>query len=285
MIPFPRNTVASIAGAEPMSWIEVGGGYTPASRWRVEFVDGRSAFVKSAEGAEAWPIRREIATMSALEGTFVPAVLGDCDEEQSATLMLEDLSHWRWPPPYPDVLPDLHEMLQAVANHPPPDHLPKLEKPDRQLWPEIGANPERFLELGLCASDWLDSAIGQLCEAEGAFDPTGNDLVHNDIWAGNIAISNRRCVLIDWAEAKLGSRFVDLGFLHLSLRSEKGPKPESRFHGEMGFVGWWSATLAGQLMGPADPRLHPSINDGLRQDLRAALRWAAELLELPTPDH
>jgi hypothetical protein len=275
--------VESVLGVEPISWTEVAGGYTPAKRWRVLLGDGSSAFVKSADGDEAWPIRREISLLTALSGDFFPGLLGSRSDPESATMILEDLSGWLWPPPYPDWVAGLYAMLDVVADQSPPAELQRLEKPSRLLWPEIASDPTAFLQMTGWSTGWFESAIGDLVEAERTFDPTGDDLVHNDIWAGNIAMSDRRCVLVDWAEAKIGSRFLDTGFLHLTLRSENGPQPTTSFSGEHAYVGWWSADLAVRLLNGPDPRLDPNITTGLRQDLQATLHWATEIFDLPPP--
>ena len=174
-------------------------------------------------------------------------------------------------------------MLDAVAAHPPPPELAQLEKPVRMVWPAIGSDSDAFLGLGVATKRWLDVGLRPLSEAEEAFDPTGPDLVHNDIWSGNIAISDDRCVLVDWAEAKRGSRFLDLGFLSLSLRSEGGRRSTPRFPGDAGYVAWWSAQLAVRLIDGPDSRLDPAIAEGFHLDLRTAVGWASELLGLPPP--
>jgi hypothetical protein len=281
---FPRSVLRGVVGSDPVGWSAVGGGYTPAGRWVVEFDNGLTAFVKSADGDEAWPLRREFGVLSILEGSFFPTLLAFHDEPDRAILVIEDLSGWMWPPPYPSTTAGLFSMLDAVAVHPPPKGLPRLKKPSRPLWPGIRSDPSSFLQLGVAADGWLAAAYRGLAQAEEAFDPTGDDFVHNDIWAGNIAMSDRRCVLVDWGEAKRGSAAVDRGFLHLSLRSEAGPRPTSRFAGDASYVAWWSAQLTARLVKGPDPRLDPAITTGLNQDLRAALEWAAELLDLPPPN-
>ncbi len=251
------------------------------SRWVVSFGDGSTAFVKSGAGDEAWPVRRERDVLAELEGVFAPALLGSHDEADRATLVVEDLSPWRWPPPYPDDVSALFATLDRVAAHPAPAHLPALEKPASPGWLEIAGDPAPFLGLGLRTAHWLDVSVDDLVAAERAFDPTGDDLVHNDIWSGNLAMADDRCVLVDWAEAHRGSHAVDLGFAHLSLRSEQGPVPTSGFAGDRAFVAWWSASLALRLTTARDTRLDPVIDVGLRQDLEALLVWAAELFALP----
>ncbi len=283
MNQFPVGGVRAATMLEPMRWSSHGGGFTPAGRWRVDFETGSTGFVKAAQGLDAEAIRREIAVLSALGGSFHPQLLGWHDDGDLVVAVLEDLSSALWPPPYPADSNSAFAALDLIADHPVPDGLPSLMIPPERRWPTIASNPRRLLDLNVCTAQWLDRALEHLVGAEASFDPVGDRLVHNDIWAGNIAFIDERCVLIDWSEARRGSRWVDVGFLTLSLRSEAGPAPSERFPNDDGFVGWWSADLAYRLLGGLQPWIDASILPGLHQDLVAALAWASELFDLPSP--
>jgi hypothetical protein len=280
---FPVEGVRAAMRLEPMRWSLCGGGFTPAGRWLVEFENGSAGFVKAAQGIDAEAIRRDIVVLSALSGSFHPQLLGWHDDDDLVVEVLEDLSAARWPPPYPANIDSAFAALDLVADHAVPNGLPSLTIPAERRWPTIANDPQPLLDLNVCTAQWLDRALEHLVGAEASFDPVGNRLVHNDIWAGNVAFVDGRCVLIDWSEAHRGSRWVDVGFLTLSLRSEAGPGTTERFPGDAGFVGWWSADLACRLLGGLEPWIDTSILPGLHQDLVAALAWASELFDLPAP--
>src|SRR5690242_7593635 len=74
------------------------GGYTPALRRIATLADGSTVFVKAAvdEATTAW-IQTERAAYEALgDRRFLPAYLGG-DE---GLVILEDLRHGHWPPPW-----------------------------------------------------------------------------------------------------------------------------------------------------------------------------------------
>ncbi len=113
----------------------------------------------------------------------------------------------------------------------------------------------------------------------------GDDLVHNDVYSGNVAFVGERAVLVDWGVAAKGSRWVDVAFAVLSVRVEGGKLPPVDLPSE----GAYAASIAGHfaLEAPKPPPEWTSPGSTLREDmigdLAHALRWAAEALELPLP--
>lgn len=206
------------------------------------------------------------------------------DDGEYVIEAIEDLSSASWPPPYPDDTRSLFAALQELSAHNAPPGLRDLAVPSETNWEALGAGREWIANLAVCSNRWLDASIGLLIDAEQAFDPSGDQLVHNDLWSGNLAFVGSRCVFIDWAEAHRGSASVDMGFAMLSLRSDGARTTTPRFEGDAAFVSWWSASLASRLTQGVEPWLDPTINQGLHQDLYFALLWAAELLELPSPE-
>ncbi|MDX1692100.1 MAG: phosphotransferase [Acidimicrobiia bacterium] len=284
MREFPRERVAAVVGREPVRWVERGGGYTGAGRWVVEFATGPSLFVKASEGPGGAAIRREAAVLEALSGSFHPHLIGFEDDDGYAIEVIEDLSSARWPPPYPDDVGGLYDALTELSEHAAPAGLRALERPPGSTWESLERTRGWVGDLAVCSNRWLDASIDALVAAERMFDPTGDDLVHNDLWSGNIAFQGDRCVFIDWAEAHRGAAFVDTGFAMLSLRSEGFRSTTPRFDGDAAFASWWSASLASRLTRGVESWLDPTIEQGLHQDLFFALIWVSEVLDLPTPD-
>jgi fructosamine-3-kinase len=281
---FPRHRLADLLGREPVHWVERGGGYTDAGRWMVEFADGPSVFVKASGDPGGDAIRREAAVLAGLAGSFHPRLIAFEDDDEYVIEVIEDLSSAVWPPPYPDHVGGLFDALAELASHTPPSGLRSLERPSESKWEALDADRDWVADLAICSNRWLNTSVDALIEAERAFDPTGDQLVHNDLWSGNIAFTGDRCVFIDWAEAHRGAAFVDMGFAMLSLRSEGFRSTTPRFAGDAAFATWWSASLASRLTHGVEPWLDPTIERGLHQDLYFALIWAAELLDLPSPE-
>lgn len=283
MIEFPVDRVAALIGHRPIEWVESAGGYTQAGRWKITTDDGSHAFVKAALGPHAAAIRREASVLAELSGSFHPQLLAFSDESDLSMLVTEDLWDALWPPPYPKDPRPLFAALEELADHDVPEDLRRLRRPACSTWLDNASNKASLTDLGVYSDEWLNDSVDVLVEAEAHFDPTGDSLVHNDLWSGNIAFTGDRCVFIDWAEAHRGSKWVDRGFATLSLRSEGGFRQTGSFPGDVSFAAWWSGSLAQRLIRGVEPWLDPEITAGLHQDLVAALRWVAELLDIPPP--
>src|SRR3954469_5328667 len=89
--------IARAVGARPVVYEPRPGGYSTADRYRVTLDDGRTVFVKSAEAQNLadW-IRREHQVYAALEGSYIPRLVGFDDDGLRPVLVLEDLSEAEW---------------------------------------------------------------------------------------------------------------------------------------------------------------------------------------------
>ena len=192
--------VATALGARPRSFEHVSvGGYTRSERWRVATADGH-AFVKQAEDAGSLHmLRREATVYQHVHGPFLPGYVGFADSGDRAVLAIELLEGAHWPPPYPEDVSPLFAALEQVAATPAPVGLPALTQPRR--WELIAENPEPLLGLGLCSREWLEQALPVLSAAEAAAVVEGDELVHGDVYSGNVAFVGDRAVLVDWAPA------------------------------------------------------------------------------------
>ena len=276
--------LAAALGAPPHSWERItSGGYTRSERWRVETADGR-AFVKQAEDeGSLHMLRREAVVYADVHGSFLPGYVGFADSGTRAVLAIELLEHAHWPPPYPDDTTPLFDSLEPIAAAPVPPGLPALSQPRR--WEEIAVEPEPLLGLGVCTREWLDRSLPTLIAAEKAAAIEGDDLVHGDVYSGNIGFVDSRAVLVDWGACVRGSRWTDVAFAVLSVRVEGGILPTLAFPEERAYAAATAGLLALEAPKPL-PEWSPP-DSRLRQDMTAdlghALRWAAEELELPLP--
>jgi hypothetical protein len=279
-----QQRVARVMGRRPIVWRRAEGGYTPAQRWIVTFEDGSSCYVKAAVNDwTAAALRSEYTRVySQIEASFLPKFLGWDDHPAEPLLLLEDLSHAFWPPPWAsDQIEAVRATLEVIRQIT-IDGLPRLEDDPacRDWWCQIDEEPSSFLALGIVSSGWLLQSLPILRTASESAPFHGEDLVHFDIRSDNICFTDDRVVIVDWNNACRGNGDVNIATWLPSLHAEGGPKPESILQDQAelatwmsGYWGWYAA-----LPGP----------ERLRQvqlfQLRSALPWAARALGLPPLD-
>lgn len=276
--------VRAAIGEVAIAWVPLDtGGYTRSRAWRVETTDG-PAFVKQAEDeGSLHMLRREAVVYRSVEGTFLPSFVGFADSGDRAVLAVELLEDASWPPPYPEDAGPLFDALELVACATPPPELP-AHGPWRSRWERVADDPQPFLGLGLRSREWLDASVDTLIEAETRADFEGDELVHNDVYSGNVGFTSRGAVLVDWGAAMRGTRWIDVAFALLSVRVEGAAVPPIDFPSEAQFA----AAIAGHLAAEAPTPLPAWAEPGstLRQDMAAdlahALDWVTELLDLPS---
>lgn len=261
------------------------GGYTQAIRRIVRFADGGTAFVKAAtdDPTASW-LRAEIALYLGLHAPFLPVVLAADDDPP--LLVLEDLRHGHWPPPWRSGdVERVRAALDVVHGTSPPPGVAALADFEADLngWWQVAASPEPFLGLGLCSPGWLEAVLPGLVAAEAAAVLTGDDLCHLDVRSDNLCLFPERVVLVDWNNACRGNGEVDLlGWLP-SLAVEGGPPPDAvapaadPAHVAM-LAGYW-AWRAPQ----PPPSPGSQVRSIQRRQLEVALPWAARRLGLPPP--
>jgi hypothetical protein len=268
-----------VARVEPLE----GGGYTPALRLRVHLDDSTTAFAKVATNdVTELMLAHEVAAYERLgRQPFAPAMVAAGD----GMLVLEDLSHGRWPPPWEagDVDRVLATMAEVAAT--PVDGLPRLVDSPlghelRGLWAsmDLGA----LAGLGVDGA-WLDRHQPLLAEVEDGTALDGDDLVHLDLRSDNLCLLPGRVVLVDWNNASRGDARFDLVVWAPSLHLEGGPAPWDLLpDADPAQV----ALLTGYF---ADRAPRPQIADapGVRPfqlaQLRVCLPWIRRLLDLDPP--
>jgi aminoglycoside phosphotransferase (APT) family kinase protein len=279
-----ERAVAAALGREPSSWQPVVAGHTHAEKW---LVDG--AFVKAGnESSARAQIEREARTLAALgDVAYVPRVHGFDVVDEWAVLVLEDLSGAQWPPPYPDRGGALLAAVAEVGATPAPPFLRRHdgERPYGTYWSRVAADPGPVVELGVCSAAWLERALPELDAAEARVSLAGDELVHNDVWAGNVCHTERGAVLIDWADALVGDRRIDLAYALLSIRAADAEPPPVDFADEAAYAAYLAGADGLYASQPApDWIAHGSVlRAGWLHDFAYALRWAAALLGLPPP--
>ncbi len=281
-----QKRVSDLIGTRPISAQPISAGLTMARRWIVRFDNGTTAFLKAAaNSATAQWLRNEHAIYQTLEGPHLPRLIGWVDQPPGPILLLEDLSHAHWPPPWsPPQIEAALEVIHRVHRTPSRPQLPKLgpQVSRWRSWHRVAADPASFLALNLCDRGWLDQSLPKLIAAENLATLDGDDLVHGDFTSGNICFDGNRAVLLDWNWAAIGNGLFDIAFWLPSLGSETGCFPESILPGQLPLA----ALIAGQLAhhaGLPAPAETPQLRELQVRKLRHALAWAARALSLPIP--
>ena len=277
-----QELLTEALGSEPIACARVStGGYTQSLTFRAETTDGL-VFVKEATNPGALEmLRREAVVYEGVRAPFLPALAGFADRGDRALLAIEYLEDARWPPPYPDDVGPLVDTIARVGSARPPAELPSQGK-WASRWEQVAEHPGPFLGLALCSHDWLHASLDELVAAESRAVFEGDELVHNDIYAANVAFAARGAVLVDWGAAVRGSRWIDVALAHLSVRVEGGPHlptpPEAH-----PFVAAFAGHFAVEAPAPLPDWAAPgsTLREDMKGDLAHALAWCVEVLELP----
>ena len=253
-------------------------GTTSAVCTAVDLDDGRTVVVKRATDAtslEANLIEAEV--LLRLAGDHAPRLL---DVDDSGRLLVVEHLDGRWSPPLPDpgLLWAALDATGAVAAP------PRLRRMQRTYDPWAGAT----IPWWIGGPVWWRHTLPVLRDASQAARWDGTELVHGDVSAANLCVRDGTLLLVDWAEAAVGSldwaRVV--GGLEWRMRglAVDVPVPSARLAPAV-------ATLAGfalreYLRWGADDAEDPrtvSIRRRKTAAFAASLAWVAELLQLDPP--
>jgi hypothetical protein len=279
-------------GATPVAWRAASGHGAPSHRrFVVDVRPGRSAFVKIAafDYTAEW-LREEFRVYAALDGQpFLPRLLGWDDDGLAPTLALEDLSGATWPPPWDAARIDaVVATLTSVHATAPPDGVPPAVESQFGMdgWPDVAADPQPFLSLGLCSPGWLVDHLPALADASSAAEIEGTSFLHFDVRSDNLCLRDRRAVLVDWNNACLGNALLDTASWVPSLQAEGGPAPHAILPDETPGLPAIASLLAGYFCARAGlPPIAqaPHARPLQLMQSKTALPWAARLLDLPPP--
>jgi hypothetical protein len=269
--------IARAVGSAPVAYVPRPGGYSTADRYSVRLADGRSVFVKSAEAENlaAW-IRREHEVYAAIEGDFIPELLGWDDDGVRPVLVLEDLSEADWTPRWDAArVAAVLEALAEIAAVTPPPGTPTVREAHPDLWgrwQKVADDPAPFLSVGLRGTAWLERTLSSIIDAAESAPVEGDAFCHLDVRSDNMCFRNGRAVLVDWNWASLANPKVDIAAWAPSLTREGGPPPWEVLPdaGELvAFVaGVWAAVA-----GLPPPPTAPDVRAVQRDQLSIALDW------------
>jgi aminoglycoside phosphotransferase (APT) family kinase protein len=216
-------------------------GFSPGAAARLRTADGRRFFAK-AVGPELnldSPRfhRREARVLAAFpENLPVAKLLWTYDEgdEGWVLLLFEDVEGWHPAEPWQEA--ELIRILEAIAElsrlfTPVPESLAHLERSEsdklftQQWWRQVALDPPPLLD------DWSRRHLGLLIEHESRAPAAvaGESLVHSDIRADNVLLTEDRVVIVDWAHARIGAGWIDLLCFFPSVAMQGGPDIEQLF--------------------------------------------------------
>jgi hypothetical protein len=274
-----------LLGSRPVSWRRGEGGYSIAERWTLDLADGRRVFTKMAPNDDqAARVRDEHRHMTLFDEDFRCEVIAFEDGEHPL-LILEDLSHAHWPPPWE---PGQVERVRSTLERIWAQDASQLADGARlkgmfDHWRDVSNDPSGFLSLGVASRGWFERNIEALRDATREMTLIGDDFLHMDVRSDNLCLLPDRVVFVDWNWAVRGPREIDLACLLPALRLEGGPLPEEVQPG----LGAQAAAIAGYHAWYApqpSPEGAPTVRRFQLRQLRIALPWACRELGLEQPD-
>lgn len=211
-----------------------GGGFTPGLAARLRLVDGQRVFAKGmpVDHPLAEKYRQEAATTRALPVTApAPRLRWDGQVGDWIVLVFDDLDarHADLSPDSPDV-PRVVATVAALASMLTP--CPAFDAPAAEIdlaefvhgWGELAAAPPADLD------SWTARHLDALAELESDWLPAaaGDTLIHGDVNASNLLVTEEQVFLIDWAQPARGAAWLDVADLvpHLILAGHTPPAAE-----------------------------------------------------------
>jgi len=247
-----RNWVAGSLGSAVIAAASQPGGFSPGAACRLRLADGRRAFVKavSASANPESPVmhRREGEVAAALPPQVpAPALLGQYDDGEWVALLFAEVDGV--PPAEPWQLPQLVQVLDAIAEMhrictpSPIETVPAVAEylaEDLRGWRKLAAGgqagPERDgharpgLRSDLLArlDSWSVRHLDRLAELESRWEDAaaGPTLLHSDLRADNMLITDDGVVFVDWPHACTGASWFDVVPFAPSVAMQGGPDPE-----------------------------------------------------------
>ncbi|MFD7666002.1 phosphotransferase family protein [Streptomyces sp. NPDC059788] len=212
------------------------GGFSPGVAARVRLVDGRRVFVKAVgpePNPEAPDLHRAEARITAALPTAapVPPLLMALDLEGWVVLAFEDVDGKM--PAQPWQLDEFHRVLAAAAElsvllDPSPIEAPTIA--DRfgenfQGWRRLSAASAEGADDLAWLDPWARRNLGRLADREAAWiaAAAGSALIHGDLRADNVLLTDHHVMVVDWPWAAVGAPWFDIVAMGPSVIMQGAP--------------------------------------------------------------
>lgn len=228
-------------GAQVIEAVSQPGGFSPGAAARLRLANGRQVFAK-AIGPDANPdtptiYRREALIAAALPPTApAPRLLWTYDEGEGGWVVLlfadidgrQPAQPWR-PDELELVLAALAELGAALTPSPLPEDLTGTASEAfashihgwRRLRDE---QPAELATLDPWAAAHLETLVELEQRSPAAV--VGDTLLHFDVRADNVLLTDERVWFVDWPHARIGAAWLDALALAPSVTMQGGPPPE-----------------------------------------------------------
>jgi aminoglycoside phosphotransferase (APT) family kinase protein len=287
-LPAPVRVWADrVLGSSVVSATTQQGGFSPGVAARLVTSTGRRAFLK-AVGTSLNPdtpalFRNEIAAMQGLAAHSLPHTpfLYDVyDDGDWVALLMEDIDGYLPPHPWHPqdatrVLEALEELTAALQPSPWPDAPVAAVRSEAYL-----SRWDRVIADGLPVPDWMagrEQEFAELARTGLAALAKGDGLVHWDLRADNILMTEQRVVFVDWAHAALGASWADTVIIYADMR---GAVELPALPDDVGVTGFIAGIAGGQWWGShqVSPPGLPTIRAWQRESAVQHLDWLRERL-------
>ncbi|TQS46475.1 phosphotransferase family protein [Cryptosporangium phraense] len=197
-------------------------GLTPGLASRVQLDDGRRVFLKAAgahRGAgTVEKLRREARVLAVLpESVPAPRLLGFYDDGRWVAVASTDVGGR--PPSLPWKRPELDRVLAALTDIPSPLSEPRFVTDwafDLTGWRTLAAGAGEGIRAALPAdlADWAIEHLDEIANLEAGWSVAadGDSLLHGDLRADNILLTDDRVWFVDWPSASVGAPWLDVLF-------------------------------------------------------------------------
>ncbi|MFF9494361.1 phosphotransferase [Streptomyces flaveolus] len=223
-----RRGIEASLGSPVENAVTQAGGFSPGVAARVRLVDGRRVFVKAA-GPEPNPDtpdlhRAEARITAALPVTApVPALLMALD--------LEDVDGKMPAQPWqPDELQRVLAATTELSVLLDPSPIEVATVADRfgeefQGWRQLAAAFTEGVEDLAWLGSWAQRNLGRLADREAAWSTAaaGSALIHGDLRADNVLLTDDCVIFIDWPWAAVGASWFDIVLMGPSVIMQDTP--------------------------------------------------------------
>lgn len=229
-----RSAVTDRLGASVVAATNQAGGFSPGVACRLTLSDGRGVFVKALSASRhphSVHLHRTEAAVTARLPSAVPAprLLWSSDDGDWVVLVFQAV------PGRPPALPwrpaELYRVLGALpdlASVPAPAGLPALaDDTSFTGWRDLAGGDERSSRV----DGWTRRHLDRLAELEAGWPDAvaGDRLVHGDMRADNVLVTDGGVVFVDWPAAAAGPAWFDLLIMLPSVGMQGGGDPAALF--------------------------------------------------------